>query len=148
MSCQHGGWHKLESSQLKKSVATLACMTDTATVTRLPVATVPTPLLPGAVVTLALDITSGESAAHLSAAVRAGASADGRIVLHVDGSDVAVTARVPDIGKMPTGEPVAIVRIDGRATISAVHASERGRRTPTSSSSAIRARHPSRGDCS
>jgi ATP-dependent Lon protease len=101
-------------------------MTETATVTRLPVATVPTPLLPGAVVTLALDIASGEFAENLSAAVRAAASADGRIVLRVDNSDIAVTARVPDIGKMPTGEPVAIVRIEGRATISAVHASERG----------------------
>jgi ATP-dependent Lon protease len=98
-------------------------MTDTATVTRLPVATVPAPLLPGAVVTLALDSTEPSA---LSAAVRAAANGDGRIVLRTDGSDVAVAARVPDIGRMPTGESVAIVRIEGRATIVAVHASERG----------------------
>ena len=35
-------------------------------------------------------------------------------------------AQVPDIGALPTGEPVAIVRVESRARIAAVHTSERG----------------------
>ena len=33
---------------------------------------------------------------------------------------------MPDIGSLPTGEPVAIVRVEARARIGAVHTSERG----------------------
>ena len=33
---------------------------------------------------------------------------------------------MPDIGSLPTGEPVAIVRVESRARITAVHTSERG----------------------
>ena len=33
---------------------------------------------------------------------------------------------MPDIGSLPTGEPVAIVRVEARARVGAVHTSERG----------------------
>ncbi len=39
---------------------------------------------------------------------------------------MAVVAQVPDIGSLPSGEPVAIVRVESRARITAVHTSERG----------------------
>ncbi len=91
------------------------------TVVRLPLADLPATVLPGAVITLALGSD------RLRRAIETGrASADGRVVLRADDSSLGVVAQVPDIGALPTGEPVAIVRVETRARISAVHASERG----------------------
>ncbi len=91
------------------------------TLVRLPLADLPATVLPGAVITLALGSD------QLRRAIETGrASADGRVVLRADDSSLGVVAQVPDIGALPTGEPVAIVRVETRARISAVHASERG----------------------
>ena len=91
------------------------------TLVRLPLADLPATVLPGAVITLALGSD------RLRRAIETGrASADGRVVLRADDSSLGVVAQVPDIGALPTGEPVAIVRVETRARISAVHASERG----------------------
>jgi ATP-dependent Lon protease len=91
------------------------------TLVRLPLADLPATVLPGAVVTLALGSD------QLRRAIETGrASAEGRVVLRADDSSLGVVAQVPDIGALPTGEPVAIVRVETRARISAVHASERG----------------------
>ena len=54
------------------------------------------------------------------------AGADRRVLLRAGDDQLAVVAQVPDIGSLPTGEPVAIVRVEARARIAAVHASERG----------------------
>ena len=48
------------------------------------------------------------------------------VLLRAGDDQLAVVAQVPDIGALPTGEPVAIVRVETRARITAVHASERG----------------------
>jgi ATP-dependent Lon protease len=111
----------------------LRCMTDrapdsgpgtTGTVdhaVRLPLADLPATVLPGAVITLGL------ATAPLRRAIEtARASSDGRVVLRAGDSPLGVVAQVPDIGALPTGEPVAIVRVETRARILAVHASERG----------------------
>jgi ATP-dependent Lon protease len=95
--------------------------TPVGTLVRLPLADLPATVLPGAVITLALGSD------QLRRAIETGrASADGRVVLRADDSPLGVVAQVPDIGALPTGEPVAIVRVETRARISAVHASERG----------------------
>ena len=96
-------------------------MTETATATRLPLAELPATVLPGAVITLAL-VTD-----QLRRAVETARGAgDGRVLLRAGDDQLAVVAQVPDIGALPTGEPVAIVRVETRARITAVHASERG----------------------
>ena len=48
------------------------------------------------------------------------------MLLRAGDDQLAVVAQVPDIGSLPTGEPAAIVRVEARARIAAVHASERG----------------------
>jgi ATP-dependent Lon protease len=89
---------------------------------RLPLAELPGTVLPGAVITLALVTDQARRA--VEAARNAG---DSRVLLRAAGSDeLAVVAQVPDVGALPTGEPVAIVRVDARARVSAVHTSERG----------------------
>ena len=92
----------------------------TSSSTRLPLADLPATVLPGAVITLAL-VTD-----QLRRAVEGGAGDDRRILLRADDDQLAVIAQVPDIGSLPTGEPVAIVRVEARARIGAVHTSERG----------------------
>ncbi|MET0580066.1 MAG: LON peptidase substrate-binding domain-containing protein, partial [Ilumatobacteraceae bacterium] len=96
--------------------------TSTASTVRLPLADLPATVLPGAVITLAL-VTD-----QLRRAVedRTTAGNDRRILLRAGDDQLAVVAQVPDIGALPTGEPVAIVRVEARARIVAVHASERG----------------------
>jgi len=104
-------------------------MSKTATATRLPVATLPATVLPGAVVTITL------ATEELRRAVEAARSAaDHRLVLRSpadpaaadDGPALGVVAQVPDIGSLPGGQPVAIVRVEARARIVAEHHSERG----------------------
>ena len=48
------------------------------------------------------------------------------MLLRAGDDQLAVVAQVPDVGALPTGEPVAIVRVETRARVTAVHASERG----------------------
>jgi ATP-dependent Lon protease len=88
---------------------------------RLPLAELPATVLPGAVITLGLATDPLRRAIET-----ARASSDGRVVLRAGDSPLGVVAQVPDIGALPTGEPVAIVRVETRARILAVHASERG----------------------
>jgi ATP-dependent Lon protease len=94
----------------------------------LPVLPLPTVVLPGTLVTLALD----SDAVRL--AVEAASSGDGRVLLvarpdEVDGTgadDLGVVARVPSRGSLPSGQPAAIVQAEGRGRILARHTSERG----------------------
>src|SRR5215216_4029248 len=89
---------------------------------RLPLAELPGTVLPGAVITLALVTDQARRAVEAARSM-----GDGRVLLRAGGADqLAVVAQVPDIGALPTGEPVAIVRVESRARITAVHTSERG----------------------
>jgi ATP-dependent Lon protease len=110
------------------SIDTLRSMSDPVASTtspaavRLPLAELPSTVLPGAVITLALVTDQARRAVEA-----ARATGDGRVLLRASGTDqLGVVAQVPDVGALPTGEPVAIVRVDARARIHAVHASERG----------------------
>ena len=94
---------------------------STGTLARLPIADLPATVLPGAVITLALNTEPLRRAIE-----SARSSSDGRVVLRSGDHPLGVVAQVPDIGALPTGEPVAIVRVEARARIQAVHASERG----------------------
>ena len=103
-------------------------MSETATPTiaapgavRLPVATIPAVVLPGAVVTLTL--ASAELRSAVTAARR---TSESRVLLHNGSGAIAVVAQVPDVGSLPSGDPAAVVRIEGRARIGALHQSERG----------------------
>jgi ATP-dependent Lon protease len=87
----------------------------------LPVATIAAPLLPGTVATLMLG--SDELRAAVAAARNGG---DGRVLLHTGSGDIAVVAQVPDVGSLPSGDPAAVVRVEGRVRIGALHPSERG----------------------
>jgi ATP-dependent Lon protease len=91
------------------------------TTLRLPLATIPAAVLPGSVVTLMLG--SDELRAAVTAAR---AQTERRIALRVPDLDVAVVAQVPDVGSLPSGDPAAVVSVDQRARIVAVHGSERG----------------------
>ena len=91
------------------------------TATQLPVASIPTVVLPGAVVTLTLG--SDELRAAVTAARRTN---DARVLLHTGSGEVAVIAQVPDVGSLPSGDPVAVIRIEGRARLGALHQTERG----------------------
>jgi ATP-dependent Lon protease len=95
--------------------------TATSSSTRLPLADLPATVLPGSVITLALVTDPARRAVE-----SATAGADRRVLLRAGDDQLAVIAQVPDIGSLPTGEPVAIVRVEARARIGAVHASERG----------------------
>ena len=90
------------------------------TLVRLPLAELPATVLPGAVITLALDTD------QLRRAVEGTRTSSGsRMLLRTVDSPLGVVAQVPDIGSLPSGETVAIIRVDARARISAVHTSER-----------------------
>ncbi len=83
---------------------------------RLPLAHLPAVVLPGATVTLTL--ATDELRRAIEAAVR---DTDGRIAL-TGGSqnELAVVARVPNIGNLPTGESAAIVQVERRARITEI----------------------------
>lgn len=86
---------------------------------RLPLAHLPAVVLPGATVTLTL--ATDELRRSVEAAVR---DTDGRIALTGgEERDLAVVARVPNIGNLPTGESAAIVQVERRARITEVDAS-------------------------
>ncbi len=95
--------------------------TATSSSTRLPLADLPATVLPGTVITLALVTDSARRAVE-----SATGGPDRRVLLRAGDDQLAVVAQVPDIGSLPTGEPAAIVRVEARARIAAVHASERG----------------------
>ena len=99
---------KPESVSIKFRIGTLRCMTDSGVRSRLPIAHLPTVILPGAVVTIPL--TTDE----LRRAVEA---AEGGALLLTGGDEheLGVLARVPDMGSLPSGEPVAIVQVETRA---------------------------------
>ncbi len=91
----------------------------------LPVLALPTVVLPGTLVTLALDTDA------VRLAVEAASARDGRVLLvaptdATGRDDIGVVARVPSRGSLPSGQPAAIVQAEGRARILARHASERG----------------------
>ena len=94
-------------------------MTDSGVRSRLPIAHLSTVILPGAVVTIPL--TTDE----LRRAVEA---ADGGPLLLTGGDEheLGVLARVPDMGSLPTGEPVAIVQVETRARVVAIDRDDRG----------------------
>ncbi len=97
-------------------------MSETSTTTRLPVAILPTVVLPGATLTLQL------SDPRLRQAVKAARTdTNGRIAFVTDPADtLGVVATVPDVGKLPGGEPVAIVQIDTRAYVGLARTDEAG----------------------
>ena len=90
---------------------------STTTTTRLPLAHLPSAVLPGATVTLTLSTDELRRAVHAATD-----NFGGRLLLTGgDEHDLGVVARVPNVGNLPTGEAAAIVRVEGRARISAVH---------------------------
>ena len=95
--------------------------TATSSSTRLPLADLPATVLPGAVITLTLVTDSARRAVE-----SATGAPDRRVLLRAGDDQLAVVAQVPDIGSLPTGEPAAIVHVEARARVAAVHASERG----------------------
>ncbi|MGH9270842.1 MAG: AAA family ATPase, partial [Ilumatobacteraceae bacterium] len=102
------------------SDATTGTITAGQTV-RLPLAELPATVLPGTVVTLAIDSDA------LRRSVDAAREAAGnRLLLRAAGNELGVIAQVPDIGALPNGQPVAVIRVDQRARVTAVHAAERG----------------------
>jgi len=99
----------------------------------LPVLPLPTVVLPGTLVTLALDNDP------VRLAVEAAAAGDGRVLLvapdavpggadaaRAGSDDLGVVARVPSRGALPSGLPAAIVQAERRARILARHTGERG----------------------
>jgi ATP-dependent Lon protease len=95
---------------------TTATPSTATTTVRLPLAHLPAVVLPGATVTLTL--ATDELRHAIEAAVR---DADGRIALTGGPErDLAVVARVPNIGNLPTGESAAIVQVERRARITEV----------------------------
>ncbi len=82
-------------------------------------------VLPGTVVTLALDSDA------IRGAVEAAQSGDGRVVLvpsFESGATVGVIARVPNVGTLPNGVAGAILQAEGRATLGAEIVTERSGR--------------------
>ncbi len=99
-------------------------MTSTATQLRLPLATLPTPVLPGVTVTLGLDDAGIRRAID--------AAAGGQVAFRVprpDGEvsgEIVVVAHVPSTGSLPGGAPVAVLQVESRARLLGIHPSERG----------------------
>ncbi len=89
----------------------------TASTTRLPIAHLPSAVLPGATVTLTLATD------ELRLAITAAADSHGGRILLTGGDEheLGVIAAVPNVGNLPTGESAAIVRVEGRARITATH---------------------------
>ncbi len=89
--------------------------TNTGTTLRLPHGHLPSTVLPGAVVTLALNTDELRRAVETATT---GDGASGRLVLTGgDEHELGVIAHVPNIGNLPNGDPAAIVQIETRARI-------------------------------
>jgi ATP-dependent Lon protease len=90
-------------------------MSSTETLLRLPLLRIATPVLPGA--TLTMSITP-----PVRRALEAARETDGRLVLLGSGDDaIGVTARVPNVGSLPVGDPAAIVVAEQRARVVDLH---------------------------
>lgn len=91
-------------------------MSNTETLTRFPLIHLPSPVLPGATVTIALTSDA------VRVAIDAARAADGRLLL-TGGAErsLGVIASVPNVGNLPSGEPAAIIKVDRRARVVAVH---------------------------
>ena len=129
LQCDEGNLSRLASGS--ELIDSLRCMSDATSfvdptgtaerTVRLPLAELPATVLPGAVITLGLATD------QLRRAIEGvQGTPDKRLLLRAGDDQLAVVAQVPDIGSLPTGEPVAIVRVESRARIAAVHTSERG----------------------
>ena len=106
----------------EQSIESTPSTGTTATSVRLPLAHLPSVVLPGATVTLTL--ATDELRAAIDAAVN---NTDGRIALTGGPErDLAVVARVPNIGNLPTGESAAIVQVERRARVTEVETSAEG----------------------
>ena len=96
--------------------STTATSPDSPTTVHLPLAHLPSAVLPGATVTLTL--ATDDLRLAVEAAV---AHSDGRIALTGgDERQLAVVARVPNVGNLPTGESAAIVQVERRARVASV----------------------------
>ena len=99
-------------------------MTSTATQFRIPVALLPAPVLPGVTVTLTLEDAALRRAID--------AAAGGQVAFRVPRSgaeqsnEIVLVAHVPSTGTLPGGAQAAIVQVDSRARLVAIHPSERG----------------------
>lgn len=91
-------------------------MSNTETLTRFPIVHLPSPVLPGATITIAVASDA------VRVAIDAARAGDGRLLL-TGGSErtLGAIATVPNVGNLPTGEPAAIIKVDRRARIIAVH---------------------------
>ncbi|MEM9039433.1 MAG: endopeptidase La [Actinomycetota bacterium] len=99
-------------------------MSITETLTRLPHVHLPSPVLPGAAITLTLTSRS------MRAGVETARSNDGRLLLTGgDERTLGVIASVPNVGNLPNGEPAAIIQADRRARITTTHVDEAGGET-------------------
>jgi ATP-dependent Lon protease len=98
----------------------------TETLTRMPIAQLPATVLPGAVVTLTLATDELRRAIESARSDAGRTPADARVLFRADDDQLAVVAQVPDVGALPNGDAVAIVRIETRARVHAIHPSERG----------------------
>src|SRR4051794_16672868 len=99
-------------------------MTATATQLRIPLATLPAPVLPGVTITLTLEDQALRRA--IDAAV------GGQVAFRVPRTtteptgETVLVARVPSTGSLPGGAPAAVVQVDSRGRMVAIHPSERG----------------------
>jgi ATP-dependent Lon protease len=99
-------------------------MTSTTTQLRFPVALLPAPVLPGVTVTLTLEDAALRRAID--------AAAGGQVAFRVprsgagQSSEIVLLAHVPSTGTLPGGAQAAIVQVDSRARLVAIHPSERG----------------------
>src|SRR5262245_55856016 len=99
-------------------------MTATATQLRIPFASLPAPVLPGVTVTLTLEDPALRRAID--------AAGGGQVAFRVPRSgnepvgEVVLVAHVPTTGSLPGGAPAAVVQVDSRARLLAIHPSERG----------------------
>ncbi len=115
-------------------------MTEIATRLRLPIATLPTVVLPGSTVTMTLDDPDIRLAVDAAGGGRlalrvpradhrdhgADHGADQRADHRADHREIVLLARVPTTGALPGGDPAAVVQIDARARLIRLRASERG----------------------
>jgi ATP-dependent Lon protease len=96
---------------------------DTGNTAVLPILPLPGIVLPGTLVTIALDGDAARRAVEVANAAGTG----GRVLLVAEGvPEIGVVARVPNAGALPTGQPAAIVQAETRARVLARHTSERG----------------------
>jgi ATP-dependent Lon protease len=107
-----------------------ATSSDRGATVRLPIARIPATVLPGAMVTITLATDDLRRAVDAAAGGRL-LLVDGRAAGSAAGAPaedprIGVTARVPETGNLPGGQAVAIVQVDGRARILAVHPGDRG----------------------